>query len=117
MNSAREFLFNEMKNETKQMMGIVNEQYLKYVVDAWMDDKNNSKHRFDIIKKYYPNSNKILDDIEDIRDRLSLRHIITVGRPHFSELYNKIEILIFDIDEIYKQIKKCKRKKFTNCGV
>ena len=61
MNSAREFLFNEMKNETKQMMGIVNEQYLKYVVDAWMDDKNNSKHRFDIIKKYYPNSNKILD--------------------------------------------------------
>jgi len=55
--------------------------------------------------------NKILDDIEDIRDRLSLRQIITVGRPHFSELYNKIEILIFDIDEIYKQIKKCKRKK------
>lgn len=44
-----------------EYFGLVDEQYLGRIVDAWMSDGDNSRHRFDTIKAYLPNAKTILD--------------------------------------------------------
>lgn len=39
----------------------LDDKTLNRIVNAWMDDKNNSKHRFDVIKEEIPRAYKILD--------------------------------------------------------
>lgn len=61
MSKAKTFLFNNIKNDIDNMIGISNIEEIQKVTDAWMDDKNNSKDRFNIIKYYFEDAHKILD--------------------------------------------------------
>jgi len=47
--NAKQFLYENIKRENKQLFGVNDEKYLSAVCDAWMNDKENSKHRFDNI--------------------------------------------------------------------
>ena len=67
--------------------------------------KQISKYR----KNKYLNLNKIISETEEFRAKLSLRQIVTIGRPHFAELYNRIEILITFLNEILNEFNKRKK--------
>lgn len=59
--TAKSYLEANLKRDANNQFGVDNDIWLKGVVDAWMDDKSNSKHRFDIIKTFLPKASKILD--------------------------------------------------------
>lgn len=61
MNAAKSFLIENLKKESRELIGINNEGEILKVADGWMNDVGNSKHRFDVINKYFPDSKKILD--------------------------------------------------------
>jgi SAM-dependent methyltransferase len=50
MSRARAYLFEHLKAEAAEYFGTDDEIYLSHICDAWMDDENNSKHRFDTIQ-------------------------------------------------------------------
>lgn len=50
MSRARAYLFEHLKAEAAEYFGTDDETYLSYICDAWMDDENNSKQRFDTIQ-------------------------------------------------------------------
>ena len=58
--NAREFLEDMLKKEEINF-GEKSQEYHNWVVNMWMDDLNDSKHRFDTIKLYLPKATKILD--------------------------------------------------------
>lgn len=58
--NAREFLRAELKKGEK-LFGVKSQGYYDKLVDSWMDDKKNSKHRFDTFKVFLPKAKKILD--------------------------------------------------------
>jgi ubiquinone/menaquinone biosynthesis C-methylase UbiE len=60
MSKARMFLIKNMRKDV-QSIGSYSDNDLEEIANAWMDDNNNSKHRFDIIEQYLPKSKKILD--------------------------------------------------------
>lgn len=60
ITKLEKFLYDNLKKEASEV-GVFNVKKNKAVLKAWMDDKNNSKHRFDVIKLYAPESNNILD--------------------------------------------------------
>ncbi len=63
MSKAKDFLKSKMIEDFK-LIGKpehLNQDDLEHVASTWMDDKNNSKHRFDVIKKELPEAHKILD--------------------------------------------------------
>ena len=59
--TAKEYLLNNIKNENKEFFGVTDPKTISNVTEAWMDDKNNSKHRLDTIRSFLPNASKILD--------------------------------------------------------
>lgn len=58
--NAQKFLKNRLKEEEKYFGKRPKEYYLS-LVNSWMDDTKNSKHRFDTINLLLPNVKKILD--------------------------------------------------------
>jgi uncharacterized protein (TIGR02466 family) len=92
--------------------------YFKLSITSKTDEINIYKN-FNIflkkIRKYRnlnnPNINKITylkklkKDLEELEAKILLRQIVTLGRPHFAELYNKIEILLNHLNEINLEIK------------
>lgn len=58
--NAREFLEDMLKKE-EIYFGEKSQEYYNSLVNIWMDDHNDAKHLFDIIKLYLPNATKILD--------------------------------------------------------
>ena len=92
--------------------------YFKLSITSKTDEINIYKN-FNIflkkIRKYRnlnnPNINKITylkklkKDLEEFEAKILLRQIVTLGRPHFAELYNKIEILLNHLNEINLEIK------------
>jgi len=61
MSEAKKILIKHMQEDNAKMIGKINKDRIERVADAWMNDKSNSKHRFDVINDYFPNSNKLLD--------------------------------------------------------
>lgn len=41
--------------------GVNNRDYIEGIVNAWMDDIGNSKHRFDDIRRFLPDARRVLD--------------------------------------------------------
>lgn len=60
MSKAKEFLKEKMREDNK-LIGPIDESVLEKIAQAWMNDKSNSKHRFDVIKEELPKAKKILD--------------------------------------------------------
>jgi ubiquinone/menaquinone biosynthesis C-methylase UbiE len=60
MSKAKDFLKERMREDFK-LIGDVDEKILENVAQAWMNDKINSKHRYDFIKKQMPQAEKFLD--------------------------------------------------------
>ncbi len=58
--NAREFL-EDMVKKAEIYFGEKSQEYYNWLVNKWMDDHNDAKHRFDTIKLYLPNASKILD--------------------------------------------------------
>jgi len=58
--NAEDYLEKMLKKE-EIYFGIKSQEYYNSLINSWMNDKNNSKHRFDTIKLYLPNAKKILD--------------------------------------------------------
>ena len=58
--NARENLRAELRKSEK-FFGVKSQEYYDKLVDSWMDDKKNSKHRFDTFKVFLPKAKKILD--------------------------------------------------------
>lgn len=58
--NAEEFLEKMLKKE-ELYFGKKSQEYYNSLVNSWMNDNNNSKHRFDSIKLFLPNAKKILD--------------------------------------------------------
>lgn len=58
---ARAYLRERLEHEYATYFGLPPSQFFEQTVKAWMDDANNSKHRFDTIKKYLPNAKRVLD--------------------------------------------------------
>ena len=52
---------------------------------------------------------KLKKDFEELEAKILLRQVVTLGRPHFAELYNKIELLLNHLNEIYLEIKTFKK--------
>lgn len=59
--SSKKYLYEHLKKEFCQISNVPDEEYLRSILYAWMNDKENSGHRFDVIKKYLPNAKRILD--------------------------------------------------------
>lgn len=59
--TAREYLRHKIEEENDLNYGVRDQDYLEEIVDAWMDDKNNSKHRFNDIYALMPDARLILD--------------------------------------------------------
>ncbi len=66
------------------------------------------------IKKNKKNQNLIfqifLKDLMELREKLAIKQVITSARPHFAELYNRIECLIKKINEAYRSVYKSRNK-------
>jgi len=58
--NAREFLKDMLKKQ-EIYYGKMSQEYYNSLVNSWMNDNNNSKHRFDTIKLFLPNAKKIFD--------------------------------------------------------
>lgn len=58
--NAEDYLEKMLKKE-EIYFGKKSQEYYNSLIYSWMNDKNNSKHRFDTIKLYLPNTKKILD--------------------------------------------------------
>lgn len=61
MLSARNYLRAELEQEYSRWFGLPPREFLDNVVDAWMNDETNSKHRFDTLKATLPHAKRILD--------------------------------------------------------
>lgn len=66
MNSAqstnsKDFLKENLFREAVDYFGVGEEKYIEFIVEAWMNDAGNSKHRFDVIGVFLPGAAKILD--------------------------------------------------------
>lgn len=61
MTSARDYLRAELEQEYARWFGLPPRDFLDGVVDAWMNDKTNSKHRFDTLTTALPEAKRILD--------------------------------------------------------
>ncbi len=61
--NARDFLRNHILNESRTLFfgDRIDHEFVKFVVDAWMDDIGNSAHRFADIQRWIPGAKKILD--------------------------------------------------------
>jgi SAM-dependent methyltransferase len=59
--SARDFLRAELTREYRAWFGVPPREFLDGVVDAWMADDTNSKHRFDTIEENLPGARRVLD--------------------------------------------------------
>ncbi|MHA1987708.1 MAG: class I SAM-dependent methyltransferase [Promethearchaeota archaeon] len=57
---AEEFLEKKLKEE-ELYFGKKSREYYNSLVNSWMNDNTNSKHRFDTIQTYLQNAKKILD--------------------------------------------------------
>ena len=77
-----------------------------------LDLKDSIQKFFKQVSKYRKNknlnSNKIRSEIEELRAKIVLRQIVTIGRPHFAELYNRIEALVIFLNEILNEFYKKK---------
>ena len=51
----------DMLKKQEFYFGKKSQEYYNSLVNSWMNDNNNSKHRFDTIKLFLPNVKKILD--------------------------------------------------------
>jgi ubiquinone/menaquinone biosynthesis C-methylase UbiE len=58
---ARVYLRQQLEQEYKTYFGMPPAHFFEQTVNAWMDDANNSKHRFDTIKKHLPDAKRVLD--------------------------------------------------------
>lgn len=58
---SRDYLRSNLTREFGQYYGIDDENYIDCVADAWMNDKDNSEHRFEVIRKHLPAASRILD--------------------------------------------------------
>lgn len=58
---AKNFLKNRLREDFSLYFGVKNELIIESIATAWMDDDNNSKHRFNDIKRFLPKARKILD--------------------------------------------------------
>ncbi len=63
MIKAKEFLIQKLIEEYRDIGKLTPSdiEFLHRVAEAFMNDRENSKHRFDIIIKYMPQAHKILD--------------------------------------------------------
>ncbi|MDC0743605.1 class I SAM-dependent methyltransferase [Polyangium mundeleinium] len=61
MSAARDFLRAELEREYSAWFGLPPRPFLDGVVEAWMADDTNSKHRFDTIEAALPSAKRILD--------------------------------------------------------
>lgn len=59
--NAKEYLLKQLEKEQKDYIGYTNMEVINFNADAWMNDDDNSKHRFEIIKKFFPEAYVILD--------------------------------------------------------
>jgi len=59
--TAYEYLKTNLEKEFKRYYGVEDEDFINGVAEAWMDDRHNSEHRFEIIRRYLPHAIKILD--------------------------------------------------------
>ncbi|SCY89887.1 SAM-dependent methyltransferase [Desulfoluna spongiiphila] len=58
---AKDYLIAKLSDENFDLFGIRDPDVIDSVADAWMNDKGNSEHRFDTIKKFLTGASKILD--------------------------------------------------------
>jgi SAM-dependent methyltransferase len=59
--SARAYLREQLELEYRTYFGLPSREFLDGVVDAWMSDDRNSKHRFDAIERELPGKKRVLD--------------------------------------------------------
>ncbi len=59
--NARAYLRRQLECEYERSYGLPTRDFLDGVVAAWMDDANNSRHRFDAIEAELPHAKRILD--------------------------------------------------------
>jgi len=59
--NAKNFLYENLKNEFKSTTGLADDNYLINLTNDWMNDANNSTERFKTHQLYFPQANKILD--------------------------------------------------------
>lgn len=59
--NAEDFLKTHVEQDSKRLFGVSDEKYINEVARAWMNDRGNSRHRFDNLEKALPGSKKILD--------------------------------------------------------
>jgi SAM-dependent methyltransferase len=59
--SARDLLRAGLEEEYRTYFGLPSPEFINGVVDAWMADDVNSKHRFDSIQAYLPTAKRVLD--------------------------------------------------------
>lgn len=58
---AEDFLKEHLKQDCGHNFGVTDETYIDDVVTAWMNDKGNSRHRYDELGEYLPDARKVLD--------------------------------------------------------
>ena len=61
MATAREFLRRNIIDEQTRFFGMKRAEVIDRVVNSWMNDESNSKHRFDYIETFAPEAERILD--------------------------------------------------------
>jgi ubiquinone/menaquinone biosynthesis C-methylase UbiE len=58
---AINFLKENLSRESTMLFGIDNKEFVSSISSAWMDDENNSRHRFIEIELFLPDAQNILD--------------------------------------------------------
>ena len=58
---AKDFLLKNLENDATIYTGYINREAISSIADAWMNDESNSEHRFEVIRKFFPEAYTILD--------------------------------------------------------
>jgi ubiquinone/menaquinone biosynthesis C-methylase UbiE len=60
-STAQAYLRERLAEEYAAYFGMPPQRFFEKTVNAWMDDENNSRHRFDTIKEFLPEARRVLD--------------------------------------------------------
>lgn len=105
---AADFLRNNLQRESKDFFGVTDSKFIDFIVSAWMDDKNNSKHRYDELQEYLPDVHRILDMASGcgtfvFYGLLNGYDVFGVEPEHWKNEFNHMKVKEYGYAESWKQ--------------